>query len=86
MGSVIVVPSIRFECCNPNLSGNHGDHLNPQLHHVLGHHRDRVGLGRSAIYQQMSEGRFLKFRSLGPKCAVWVEAEIEEWIRRIISD
>jgi hypothetical protein len=33
-----VVPSVRFECCNPNLSGNHGDHLNPQLHHVLGHH------------------------------------------------
>ena len=23
---------------NPNLSGNHGDHLNPKLHHVRGHH------------------------------------------------
>lgn len=44
---------------------------------------DRVGLKRSAIYQRMSEGRFPKSRSLGPKCAVWVEAEIEEWISSI---
>lgn len=41
---------------------------------------DRVGLKRSAIYQRMSEGRFPKSRSLGPKCAVWVESEVEEWI------
>ena len=47
---------------------------------------DRVGLRRSAIYQRMSEGRFPKSRSLGPKCAVWVEAEIEEWIRTIAAD
>jgi len=44
---------------------------------------DRVGLRRSAIYQRMSEGRFPKSRSLGPKCAVWVEAEIDEWIRAV---
>lgn len=41
---------------------------------------DRVGLRRSAIYQRMSEGRFPKSRSLGPKCSVWVEAEINEWV------
>ena len=40
----------------------------------------RVGLKRSSIYQRMSEGRFPKSRSLGPKCAVWVEAEIEKWV------
>ena len=40
----------------------------------------RVGLKRSAIYQRMSEGRFPKSRSLGPKCAVWVEAEIDQWV------
>ena len=40
----------------------------------------RVGLRRSAIYQRMNEGRFPKSRSLGSKCAVWVEAEINEWI------
>ncbi|AIT79204.1 AlpA family transcriptional regulator [Novosphingobium pentaromativorans] len=44
---------------------------------------DRVGLRRSAIYQRMSEGRFPKSRSLGPKCAVWVEAEINDWIDEI---
>jgi prophage regulatory protein len=45
----------------------------------------RVGLKRSAIYQRMSEGRFPKSRSLGPKCAVWVEAEIEEWIEQVAN-
>ena len=47
---------------------------------------DRVGLRRSAIYQRMSEGRFPKSRSLGPKCAVWVEAEINEWIDSIAQN
>ena len=45
----------------------------------------RVGLKRSTIYQRMSEGRFPKSRSLGPKCAVWVEREIEEWIEWVAS-
>jgi prophage regulatory protein len=44
---------------------------------------DRVGLRRSAIYQRMSEGRFPKCRSLGPKCSVWVEGEINEWIESV---
>lgn len=46
----------------------------------------RVGLKRSAIYQRMSEGRFPRSRSLGPKCAVWVESEVEEWIDSTIGD
>lgn len=46
----------------------------------------RVGLKRSAIYQRMSEGRFPKSRSLGPKCAVWVEREVEEWIERVAGN
>ena len=44
---------------------------------------DRVGLRRSAIYQRVSEGRFPKSRSLGSKCAVWVEAEIDAWIAAV---
>lgn len=40
----------------------------------------RVGLSRSAVYKRMADGRFPKSRSLGPKCAVWIEAEIEKWI------
>lgn len=43
----------------------------------------RVGLKRSAIYQRMTDGRFPRSRSLGPKCTVWVEAEIDEWIRSV---
>ena len=43
----------------------------------------RVGLKRSSIYQRMSEGRFPKSRSLGPKCAVWVEVEIEQWVNEV---
>ena len=42
---------------------------------------NRVGLKRSAIYQRMSEGRFPRSRSLGPRCTVWVEREIDAWIR-----
>lgn len=45
----------------------------------------RVGMKRSAIYQRMSEGRFPKSRSLGPKCAVWVEVEIDEWVANVVS-
>ena len=43
----------------------------------------RVGLRRTAIYQRMREGRFPKSRSLGPRCTVWVEAEINAWIEQI---
>lgn len=45
---------------------------------------ERVGLRRSAIYQRMNEGRFPKCRSLGPKCSVWVEAEINAWIEDVV--
>ena len=40
----------------------------------------RVGLKRSAIYQRMSEGRFPRSRSLGARCTVWIESEIENWM------
>ncbi|ASJ91973.1 helix-turn-helix transcriptional regulator [Porphyrobacter sp. CACIAM 03H1] len=46
---------------------------------------DRVGLRRSAIYQRMSEGRFPRCRSLGAKCSVWVESEINEWIGSVVG-
>ena len=45
----------------------------------------RVGLKRSAIYQRMSEGRFPKSRSLGGKCTVWIEAEIDAWINSVAA-
>lgn len=40
----------------------------------------RVGLKRSAIYQRMSEGRFPRSRSLGSRCTIWIESEIEQWM------
>lgn len=40
----------------------------------------RVGLKRSAIYQRMREDRFPKSHSLGPKCVVWLESEINAWV------
>jgi prophage regulatory protein len=43
----------------------------------------RVSLSRSSIYKKMSEGRFPRSRPLGPKCAVWVESEIEGWINMV---
>lgn len=45
----------------------------------------RVGLSRSSIYHRMNDGTFPRSRSLGAKCAVWVEAEIEAWIDSIAS-
>ena len=44
---------------------------------------ERVGLKRTAIYQRMREGRFPKSRSLGARCTIWLESEIDEWIRAI---
>jgi prophage regulatory protein len=43
----------------------------------------RVGIKRSMIYRLMGERRFPRSRSLGPKCAVWVESEIDDWVKRI---
>lgn len=45
----------------------------------------RVGIKRSMIYRLMAEGRFPRSRSLGPKCAVWVENEIDDWIKAVAA-
>lgn len=45
----------------------------------------RVGLKRSAIYQRMSEGRFPRSLSLGPRCAVWIDSEIDKWMLEQVS-
>jgi prophage regulatory protein len=45
----------------------------------------RVGIKRSMIYRLMGEGRFPRSRSLGPKCAVWVESEIDDWINAVVG-
>lgn len=45
----------------------------------------RVVLRRTAIYQRMREGRFPQSRSLGSRCTVWVESEVNDWIASIKS-
>jgi prophage regulatory protein len=45
----------------------------------------RVGIKRSMIYRLMGEERFPRSRSLGSKCAVWVEEEIDDWIASVVD-
>ena len=45
----------------------------------------RVGLRRTAIYDRIKHGEFPKPRSLGPRCSVWVEEEVDEWVCNIAA-
>jgi prophage regulatory protein len=47
--------------------------------------KQRVGLSRASIYKRMADGRFPKSRSLGSRCAVWIESEIDEWIAAVAA-
>jgi len=39
----------------------------------------RTGLGRSAIYAAIQEGRFPRPVKIGPRAVGWVLAEIDTW-------
>ena len=39
-----------------------------------------VGLSRSTVYSYLSEGKFPKPRSLGPRSVGWLDTEIHDWI------
>lgn len=43
----------------------------------------KVGLKKSEIYRRMGIDAFPRSRSLGPRCVVWLESEIDEWVRSI---
>ena len=45
--------------------------------------KEKVGLGRSEIYRRMKVDLFPQSRTLGPRCVVWVESEIDAWIRDV---
>jgi prophage regulatory protein len=47
---------------------------------------DRTGLSRTTLYLRISEGEFPKQVSLGARSVAWVEASVEDWISRRISD
>lgn len=61
------------------------DEMKPQRLIRLAEVKRRVGLSRASIYKRMSEGKFPKSRSLGVRCAVWIEAEIDEWIAAVAA-
>jgi prophage regulatory protein len=42
----------------------------------------RTGLGRSTIYEWSADGRFPPRVRLGGRVARWVEAEVDEWLRK----
>lgn len=47
--------------------------------------RQRTGLSRAAVYQQIALGKFPAQVSLGGRSVAWIDAEIDEWIsERII--
>ena len=42
---------------------------------------ERVGLGKSAIYAEMKDGRFPKPYRIGRQAVAWRESDIAEWQR-----
>lgn len=46
---------------------------------------ERVGLKKTAIYTLMRAGKFPRSRTLGARYVVWVESEIDDWVRDAAS-
>ena len=47
---------------------------------------ERTGLSRSTIYLMISKGQFPAPVSLGERAVGWVEADINDWLEKKISD
>jgi prophage regulatory protein len=62
------------------------DGIKPQRLIRLAEVKQRVGISRASIYKRMSEGKFPKSRSLGARCVVWIESEIDDWIEFVVSN
>ena len=45
----------------------------------------RTGLSRSTIYVRVADGSFPKPVRLGARAIGWIEAEVDQWIRRQIA-
>ncbi len=45
----------------------------------------RTGLSRSTIYVRLADGAFPKPVQLGARAVGWIEAEVDEWIRRQVA-
>jgi prophage regulatory protein len=40
----------------------------------------QIGLGKSALYAAIQEGRFPQQVQLGPRAVGWLESEVSDWI------
>ena len=47
--------------------------------------KNRVGLGRSAIYAKVKRGEFPSPVHLGPRAVAWISEEISAWIATRIA-
>jgi prophage regulatory protein len=47
--------------------------------------KTRTGLARSTIYAFVAQGRFPKPVHISPQIVVWVESEVQDWIREKIA-
>ena len=45
-----------------------------------------TGLGRSTIYQMMSDGRFPKSVRIGRRAVAWTAEEVQAWLEQRISE
>ena len=45
-----------------------------------------TGLSRSAIYARIAEGTFPKQINLGGRAVGWLEADIQNWIKKCLDE
>ena len=46
----------------------------------------RVGLGKTALYEQIAEGSFPAPIKIGPRASAWVDAEVDAWLEARIAE
>jgi prophage regulatory protein len=47
---------------------------------------EKTGMGRSAIYAAMAQGRYPKPVRLGENSVAWIADEVEAWIKARVSE
>lgn len=48
--------------------------------------KQRTGLSKSSIYNQIADGTFPEPVPIGARAVAWVEDEIQEWINNRIAE
>jgi len=48
--------------------------------------KQRTGLSKSSIYNQINDGTFPQPVLIGARAVAWVEGEIQEWINTRIAE